>query len=101
MMKTVGPTLIDGVVMKLKVVCLCALLAAAFMMASAFAQEGHPLVGTWYGDYGSAGAQRTQITVVLSYDSKGVTGIINPGPDVINIKTITLDSTKWTVHLEA
>jgi hypothetical protein len=85
--------------MKLKVLCLLALLGS--LVAALSAQEGHPLVGTWYGDYGSPGAQRTQITIVLSWDGKKVTGIINPGPDVINIKVATLDSTKWTVHLEA
>jgi len=94
-----GPRLqLFGVVMKLKVLCLLALLG--LLVAALSAQEGHPLVGTWYGDYGSAG-QRTQITIVLSWDGKKVTGIINPGPDVINIKVATLDSTKWTVHLEA
>ena len=77
------------------------MLIAAVLCASAFAQEGHPLVGTWSGDWGPSATHRNQVTIVLNWDGKNVTGIINPGPDVIPIKVVTLDSTKWTVHLEA
>jgi hypothetical protein len=38
--------------------------------------------------------------MVLSWDGKNVTGIANPGPDAIPLK-VTLDSTKWAVHIEA
>ena len=87
--------------MRLKAIWLSLLMLASAATFAGFAQEGHPLTGTWYGDWGSAGTQRNQITVVMSWDGKNVTGIINPGPDVITIKVATLDSTKWTVHLEA
>jgi len=80
---------------------LSTLLIAAALCASALAQEGHPLVGTWSGDWGPSATHRNQVTIVLNWDGKNVTGIINPGPDVIPIKVVTLDSTKWTVHLEA
>ena len=85
--------------MRLRIVF--ALLIAAASCASALAQEGHPLVGTWSGDWGPSATHRNQVTIVLNWDGKNVTGIINPGPDVIPIKVVTLDSTKWTVHLEA
>jgi hypothetical protein len=71
------------------------------MAAWSFAQEGHPLVGTWSGDWGPTPTHRNQVTVVMNWDGKNVTGIINPGPDVISMKIVTLDSTKWTVHIEA
>ena len=80
---------------------LSTLLIAAALCASALAQEGHPLVGTWSGDWGPSATHRNQVTIVLNWDGKNVTGIINPGPDVVPIKVVTLDSTKWTVHLEA
>jgi hypothetical protein len=78
-------------------VCVAACLGIG---ASVVAQEGHPLSGTWSGDYG-AGAQRTHVTVVMNWDGKNVTGIINPGPDAIPIANVALDLTNWTVHLEA
>ena len=71
-------------------------------MATAVAQEGYPLIGTWSGDWGPSPKQRTQVVVVMDWDGKTLRGIINPGyPDAAPIRVGTLDSTKWTVHLEA
>jgi hypothetical protein len=55
------------------------------LAAPLVAQEGHPLAGTWYGDFGPAG-RRTDLTVVMKWDGKAVTGLINPGA---NAKPIT------------
>jgi hypothetical protein len=87
--------------MQLKGAGFLCLLFVLMLTASSFAQEGHPLVGVWYGDWGSTPAQRNQITVVMSYDGKNVTGLVNPGPESFPLKVVTLDSTKWTVHIEA
>jgi len=65
------------------------------------AQEGYPLVGTWYGDWGSAPQNRHEVTVVMTWDGKKIDGTIDPGPDAIPFKTATLDSSMWTVHIEA
>ena len=77
------------------------LLSVSMLTGLTFAQEGHPLVGTWSGDWGPTPTHRNQVTIVMNWDGKNVTGIINPGPDVIPMKVATLDSTKWTVHIEA
>jgi len=87
--------------MRLKAVCLFSFLAVLALAASAVAQEGHPLTGTWYGDFGSGPTQRNDLTVVLTWDGKATHGIVNPGPDVIQIRTATLNSSNWTVHFEA
>lgn len=68
---------------------------------AARAQEGHPLTGTWSGDWGPGTAQRTHITMVMAWDGKTVSGTINPGPDAIAVDTIALDVTKWIVRFEA
>jgi hypothetical protein len=68
--------------------------------AATIAQEGHPLTGTWSGDWGTAG-QRTHVTMVMAWDGKTVTGTINPGPDAIEVKTIALDVTTWSIRFEA
>jgi hypothetical protein len=70
-------------------------------MASAFAQEGHPLKGTWLGDWGPNKNDRNQITIVMDWDGKQVTGQINPGPGAIALKNATLDPKGWLVHFEA
>jgi hypothetical protein len=85
--------------MKLKAIFLLCLLAV--FAGSTIAQEGHPLSGVWYGDWGPNAKDRNQVTIVMSWDGKNVTGIINPGPDSVPLKVATLDSTKWTIHIEA
>jgi hypothetical protein len=67
----------------------------------AAAQEGHPLTGTWSGDWGPGAAQRTHITMVMSWDGKTISGTINPGPDQIPVSAIALDVTNWTMRFDA
>ena len=73
------------------------LLAAALPI---LAQEGHPLTGSWHGALTPAG-KRTPVMIYMKYDGKNVVGAINPGPRAIPLKTVTLDPSKWTVHIEA
>ncbi len=75
-----------------------AMVALAVMTS---AQEGHPLTGTWSGDWGPTAAQRTHITMVMAWDGKTVSGTINPGPDQILVSAVGLDVTNWTVRFEA
>jgi len=79
--------------------CLLVVFAVAL---SAFAQEGFPLTGTWSGDWGTSAREqdRAQTTLVMTWDGKKITGLVDPGPDSAQFKVATLDSTKWTVRLE-
>ncbi len=65
------------------------------------AQQGHPLTGTWSGDWGATATQRHQVTLVLNWDGKNVTGLINPGPDAIPLKSVTVDVSTWTIRIQA
>ena len=64
------------------------LIAAAVSVA---AQEGHPLTGTWYGDFGMTAGQRNDLTVILKWDGSNVSGLVNPGPNVVPIKSARMD----------
>ena len=79
--------------------CLSLALAVAL---PAVAQEGFPLSGTWSGNWGTSAkeADRNHTTLVLSWDGKTVQGLVDPGPDSAKVRVATLDSTKWTVHME-
>jgi hypothetical protein len=77
------------------------LFLAFLVVMLARAQEGHPLTGTWSGDWGQEGARRTAITLVMNWDGKNVTGIINPGPDSIPIASVYVDYANWTLRIEA
>jgi hypothetical protein len=89
--------------MRLKAALVFCLLAGLALTVSGLAQEGHPLTGTWYGDYGvgTDTAKRSHLTIEMNWDGKEVKGLVNPGPDSYQLKVITLDSSKWTVHMEA
>lgn len=69
-------------------------------VAHAPAQEGHPLVGTWRGEWGPNAKQRHDVTFVLEYDGKNVTGIINPGFESMKLQKVTLDPATWSVRFE-
>ena len=68
---------------------------------SGFAQEGHPLAGTWFGDWGPTATERHRVTLVLQWDGNAVTGLINPGPDSTQIGSVLVDVTNWTVRIDA
>ena len=78
-----------------------ALLVALFIAAPALAQFGHPLKGTWSGDWGPTKDNRTRVLLELHWDGKAITGSINPGPKAVAIQKAALDPATWGVHLEA
>jgi hypothetical protein len=76
------------------------LLMGLGLIVPGFGQQGHPLTGTWNGDFGPSPTQRTQLTIVMTWDGKEVKGTINPGPDSAPA-TVFLDVLNWTVRIEA
>jgi hypothetical protein len=40
------------------------------------------------------------VTLVLEWDGKNISGIINPGPDSVKLQKATLDPSNWAVHFE-
>ena len=44
----------------------------AFLGHAAFAQHGHPLVGTWSGDWKAADGQTGRVLVVINFDEDQV-----------------------------
>jgi hypothetical protein len=73
----------------------------AAMAATASAQFGHPLKGTWTGDWGPNKDTRTHVVLELNWDGKAITGAINPGANGVALKIATLDAPNWHVHFEA
>ena len=82
----------------IRVASLLLVLACA---AVADAQYGHPLKGSWSGDWGPTKATRNRLLLELSWDGKAVAGTINPGPNAVPLQKASLDPSNWTVHFEA
>src|SRR6478609_4822458 len=72
-----------------------------FAAVPGLGQQGHPLTGTWSGDWGTSPTQRNKITLVMNWDGQKVTGIVNPGPDSFPIGSVYVDVTNWTIRVEA
>ena len=77
-----------------------AVLALA-LAAPIIAQEGYPLKGSWIGVWENNAQHGNDVLMVLNWDGKAVSGIINPGTDNIKITNATLDPAGWKVHIEA
>jgi hypothetical protein len=64
------------------------------------AQEGHPLKGSWVGTWGPSQNHADDVLIVMNWNGKQLTGMINPGTDNIAIKNASLNPAGWLVHLE-
>jgi hypothetical protein len=72
------------------------------MMTAAGAQQGHPLVGVWSGEWGPTAKDKRPVLFDLMWQNTTLSGMINPGEDdAATIRVGTLNSSNWTVHLEA
>ena len=62
--------------------------------------QGHPLKGTWIGDWGTNKQKRTPVLIVMDWDGKVIAASLNPGPEAIQFTKAELNPANWTVHLE-
>jgi hypothetical protein len=71
------------------------------LLGTSAAQEGHPLKGSWLGEWAGNTVHGDNILLILDWDGKAVTGMINPGTDNIPLKSGSLEPNGWVVKLEA
>jgi hypothetical protein len=85
-----------------QLISLVGALSGLFLMGfPARAQEGHPLTGSWSGDWGPSLTQRNNITIVMDWEGDKIGGFVLLGANSIPISNVVVDVTKWTVRLEA
>jgi hypothetical protein len=90
--------------MRLRVLASFAVVACLLMVISVFAQGSDPLSGTWTGDWGPSPSDRNDVTLVLKWDGKALTGNVTAGTNVsapIPIQKGTFDPKTGAVHMEA
>jgi hypothetical protein len=80
---------------------LTGLLAALALAAPGLAQEGHPLKGSWIGEWAGNEVHSDFVMIVLDWNGREITGMINPGTDNIEITHAELDPEDWSVRIEA
>ena len=76
----------------------------------AWAQFGHPLKGTWSGDWWVTRGQENRVLLEFNWDGKQVTGVLSPGPNAVPLRNLTLEPpaggvagamNPWILHFEA
>ena len=93
--------------MRRRKVALFGLVMCLGIAASALAQYGHPLKGSWSGDWGPSATNRTRILVDLNWDGKALTGVVHNsgGGAAVTLTKAAAEPVlpnydAWTVHLE-
>ena len=65
------------------------------------AQYGHPLKGSWSGDWGIDDDNRSRLLLVFDWDGEALSGTVNPGPNAVPVASASLDPSTWTLRFEA
>jgi hypothetical protein len=77
------------------------------LAVTTLAQYGHPLKGSWSGDWGPNATTRNRVLLEFHWDGKALTGAVNPGaPDAATFTKATAEPVvptydAWNVHVEA
>ena len=71
------------------------------LSGTVLAQEGYPLDGTWRGEWGQPGGDKTMAVVVMNWDGETINGRINPGRNMIFFEDAGLDPETWTVRFSS
>ncbi|MGD8339475.1 MAG: hypothetical protein PVH89_01760 [Gammaproteobacteria bacterium] len=87
--------------MRLRIFSLAGVVAALALAVPSLAQEGHPLKGSWIGVWEDNPTHDEFVLVILDWNGREITGMINPGTDNIEITHAELDPENWSVRIEA
>ena len=71
------------------------------LLGTTAAQEGHPLKGSWLGEWAGNSVHGDNILLILDWDGTAITGMINPGTDNMALTKASLEPNGWVVKLEA
>src|SRR5262245_41115586 len=92
----------------LSVVCIVGVLLLGVPLV---AQFGHPLKGSWSGEWWVKKGDENRVLIEFDWDGKTVTGMLNPGTDNATLQKVSLQTPPvdnvskamdpWIIHFEA
>jgi hypothetical protein len=62
--------------------------------------QGHPVKGTFAGEWGSNANAQDTLLILMDWNGKTITGTVNPGSQGIPITKAELNPDNWTLHIE-
>lgn len=83
------------------IVLLATILAGVGNSVPVVGQEGHPMDGSWVGDWGLTAQDRHRVVIIMEWDVSGLAGTINPGNEAIPFDTAIVNPDDWSLHAEA
>jgi hypothetical protein len=83
--------------MRVVLLRLVGFLACLAVASAVSAQFGHPLTGSWSGDWGTTKDQRNRVLLDIQWDGKALRGTLNGAP----LTVATVNPETWAVRFEA
>ena len=87
------------------------MIAILALAVPTFAQWGHPLKGSWSGEWSLKPKDENRVLLDFDWDGKTLKGVLNPGTDDAVMQSITLQpppldnvskaQDPWILHFEA
>src|SRR5207247_10006799 len=90
-----------------RLICIITVLALG---APAFAQWGHPLKGSWSGEWWLKKGEENRVLLEFNWDGKTLTGVLNPGTENVTLQKLSLEPpgggvatamSQWLLQFEA
>jgi hypothetical protein len=86
---------------KFRIVLWAGFLAGFGHIVPVAGQEGHPMDGSWVGDWGLNSQDRHRVVIIMEWDISGLVGTINPGNEAIPFDTAVANPDDWSLYAEA
>src|SRR5262249_27494495 len=108
----IAPTCnLTGAIMQQRIFRLICIVATLGLCVPAVAQWGHPLKGSWSGDWWLKKGAENRVLLDFDWDGKNLKGILNPGTDNTTVQNLSLQPPPidnvakamdpWLLHFEA
>jgi hypothetical protein len=94
-----------------RITCLLSIAALLLLGLPLIAQFGHPLKGSWSGEWWLKKGEENRVLLDFDWDGKALSGMLNPGTDNATLQKLSLQTPPvenvgkamdpWVLHFEA
>jgi hypothetical protein len=75
--------------------------AALGLSATLAAQTGHPAKGSWSGELKASSSEVTRVRLLIDDHNGELSGAVNPGRNGIEMSSVELDASDWSLKITA